>query len=145
MTLTCIRTMTQQFIHAFLYRLFILVLAALQVLEAEPWNTKRHGRNTGKAWVECGERVPAYLENLPSTALWVRTAKRVSHGSPAVRTQRARRSGRGSGRSRINKLAADPHYRENFTRPTEDAAHGEPGTPQQQQERERGEPCSNTR
>ena len=137
----CIRTATQHFIDASLYHLFI------QVLEVEPWNTERHGRNTGRAWATCGERVPAYIENCRSRVHVfvqqnaVRMARQLyapnSHAARAWSPEVKQRV-----RALADKLAADPFYRDKFTRPTENLAHGKPekAPQQQQQERERGEP-----
>ena len=141
----CIRMVTQQFIDASLYRLFILVLAAVQVLEVEPWNIERHGRHTGRAWAECGERVPAYLENCrarPHGAVQKNAVRMVQQ--LYAPTSLAARKWSPEVKQRVgalaDKLAADPYYRGKFTRPTEDPAHGKPGTPPQQQEGERAEP-----
>ncbi|CAN0209242.1 unnamed protein product [Ectocarpus sp. 13 AM-2016] len=115
------------------------------VLEVEPWNTERHGKNTGRAWAECGERVPAYLKGCRSRPhefvrqnafrlvrqLYAPNSHAARTWSPEVK----QRVG-----ALADKLTADPRYRDKFTRPTEDPTHGKPGTPQQQQERERREP-----
>lgn len=131
----CIHTMTKQSMTPLFYHLFVLtlLLVAVQMLDAEPWDTERHGRNTGRAWAECGELVPAYHENprARSSGLVQQNSLRMVRQLYAPKSYVARKWSpevRQRVRALADKLAAAPHYRDKFTRPTEDLVHGDGGT-----------------
>lgn len=135
----------QQFIDALLLTAFCTrPPTATQVLEVEPWNAGRHGRHTGRVWRDCGERVPGYLENRRSRphgfvqqnmvcmACQLYSLKSVvaRKWSPEVVE---------SVEALAAKLASDPQYQKQVTRPTEEQGREEPGPPRQQ-ERKRDDP-----
>lgn len=116
-----------------------------QVLEVEPWDAARHGRYTGRAWRQCGDRVPGYLTDCrtPPQTLVQQNVVRMARQLYSPRSKAARKWSP-EVVQRVEALAAkldaDPRYQGLVPRPTDKQGRAqEPGL-SQQQEREREDP-----